>query len=171
MKTISNTRKIIIAASISLLLILAVLFISFALPFFTASKILKARLASFENAANNATIQINDPYNSDASLLPTTVDVFLNGEEATAISSEFHTAIQDAKYSGKDTGTHGFWDISISIRLESEISTVYLCENEIYVTDGTSKYSFKPKNDAEYSVFYKKISNMIYEEANSTHGS
>ena len=171
MKTISNTRKIIIAASISLLLILAVLFISFALPFFTASKILKARLASFENAANNATIQINDPYNSDASLLPTTVDVFLNGEEATAISSEFHTAIQDAKYSGKDTGTHGFWDISISIRLESEISTVYLCEDEIYVAEGASKYIFKPIGEDSYSAFYRKISNMIYEQANSTYDS
>ena len=116
MKNISNAKKIIIAASIAVFIILAVLFISFALPFFTASKMLNSRIEKFENISGGATLQINDPYNSDGSVLPTTVDVFLTGEEATAIASEFRTAIQGAKYSGKETNTHGFWDVSISIR-------------------------------------------------------
>ena len=165
----SNTKKIIIAASISLLLILAVLFISFALPFFTASKILRSRLSSFENLTSGATLQINDPYNSDGSVLPTTVDVFLDGTEASAIATELCTSIQDAKYSHKETNIHGFWDISISIRSESDISTIYLCEEKIYVTEGASKYTFEIEDNDTYSAFFKKISNMIYEKANSTH--
>ena len=116
-------------------------------------------------------LQISDPYNSDGSVIPTTVDVFLDGDQAIAIASELISTIKKTKYSGKETSTHGFWDVSVSLRSSNGITSVYLCEDEIYVTDGTSKYSFKPKNDAEYSVFYKKISNMIYEEANSTHDS
>lgn len=165
----SNTKKIIIAASISLFLILAVLFISFALPFLTASKMLKIRKEAFEQLSGGATLQINDPYNADGSVLPTTVDVFLDGKEAELIAAELCEAIQNAKYSDKQTNIHGFWDISISIRSESDISTIYLCEEEIYVTEGASKYTFEIEDNDTYSAFFKKISNMIYEKANSTH--
>ncbi len=167
----SNTKKIIIAASVAVFIILAVLFISFGLPFFSASKILKARVAEFESINNGDTLQISDPHNSDVSTLPKAVDIFLTGDEADALVSELLGVIKGARYVGKDTNIHGFWDISVSLRASNGITSVYLCEDEIYVTDSTSKYSFKPKNDAEYSVFYKKISNMIYEEANSTHDS
>jgi hypothetical protein len=169
MKTINNTKKIIIAASISLLLILAVLFISFALPFLTASKMLKIRKEAFEQLSGGTTLQINDPYNADGSVLPTTVDVFLDGKEAELIAAELCEAIQNAKYSDKQTNIHGFWDVSISIRSDSKISTIYLCENEIYLTQDASKYTFKLEGNGIYSAFYKKICNMIYEKANSTH--
>ena len=165
----NNTKKIIIAASVAVFIILAVLFISFALPFITASKILKAKISDLERIKESETLQISDPYNSDGSVIPTTVDVFLDGDQAGAIASELVSMIKKTKYSGKETSTHGFWDISISLRFENKISTIYLCEDEIYVTDGASKYIFKPTSTTEYSLFYKKISNMIYEEANSTH--
>ena len=167
----NNTKKIIIAASIAVFIILAILFISFALPFFTASKILKSKITDLERIKESETLQLSDPYNSDGSLIPTTVDVFLDGEKADTIAAELISIMQNTKYSGKETSTHGFWDISISLRFDGKISTLYLCKDEIYVTDGASKYSFKPTKATEYSLFYKKISNMIYEEANSTHNS
>ena len=167
----NNTKKIIIAASIAVFIILAILFISFALPFLTASKLLKAKITDFENINNSTTLQISDPYNTDGSLLPEAVDIFLDGEKADALAAELISTIKKTKYLGKETSSHGFWDISLSLRLESGISTIYLCEYEIYVTDGASKYSFKPTNANEYSALFKKISNMLYEEANSTHNS
>ena len=167
----NTTKKIIIAASIAVFIILAILFISFALPFFTASKILKSKITDLERITKSETLQISDPHNSDGSLIPTTVDVFLDGDKANTIASELIPIMKNTKYSGKKTSTRGFWDISISLRFEDKISTIYICENEIYVTDGASKYLFKPTNAIEYSLFYKKISNMIYEEANSTHNS
>lgn len=167
----NNTKKIIIAALVAVFIILAILFVSFALPFFTASKILKSKIADLERIKESETLQISDPHNSDGNVIPTTVDVFLDGDQADTIASELISAIKKTKYSGKETSAHGFWDISISLRFEGKISTIYLCEDEIYVTDGASKYSFKPQNATEYSLFYKKISNMIYEEANSTHNS
>ncbi|MBQ4137667.1 MAG: hypothetical protein IJD67_06105 [Clostridia bacterium] len=130
---------------------------------------LKIRKEAFEQLSGGATLQINDPYNADGSVLPTTVDVFLDGKEAELIAAELCEAIQNAKYSDKQTNIHGFWDISISIRSESDISTIYLCEEEIYVTEGASKYTFEIEDNDTYSAFFKKISNMIYEKANSTH--
>ena len=165
----SNTKKLIIAASIAVFIILAILFISFGLPFFTASKILKARITELESMKAGETIQISDPYNSDGSPLPTTVDIFLSGNEADELVSELLGVIRSARYVSKETNIHGFWDVSLSLRSTNGKTSVYLCDDEIYVTDSTAKYSFKPKNSTEYSELFKKISNMLYEEANSTH--
>ena len=171
MNILNTAKKIIIAASIAAFIILAVLLVSFALPFFTATRALKARMEKFENITDGVTLQINDPYNSDGSVLPRTVDVFLDGEKAREISAELCDVTENAKYSGKETATHGSWDISLCLRSEDGITTVYLCEKEIYVTEGASKYSFSfaPADETEYSALYKKIRNLIYQEATGAH--
>ena len=128
------------------------------------------KLSAFESMPSEDFILINDPYNSDQGVLPTTVDVVLSGSEAQQLAEELTSIIENAKFLERDQSIHGFWDISVSLRQYGGSNMIYLCEDTVYVVKNDTRYIFgfeaaSPEKKL-YSEFYRNIKDMLAEQAN-----
>ena len=102
-------------------------------------------------------------------MLPTSISDVFYGEDAVELSQKVTDIANGAKYREKRISVAGSWDISVSLRTEDGVFTLYFDEDEFYVANDVEQYIFVPngKNRESYSELYREFENIIAQSANN----
>ena len=168
MKENKRDRSFAVAVGVVILILAALLFVIFALPRISAVAKLNKVLAGLESAKSSDAIEVIDPQ-YEGGLIPVGVSAVIYAEDAVELSKSVTDIARAARYTEKRTSV-GSLDISLSLRTEDGVFTVYFNEDELYVTKDDVQYVFTPnaKMVQSYSDFYKRLENIIYQSANGT---
>lgn len=168
MKENKRDRSFAVAVGVVLLILAALLFVIFALPRISAVAKLNKVLAGLERAKSSDAVEVIDPQ-YEGGLIPVGVSAVIYAEDAVELSRSVTDIAHKAKYTEKRTSV-GSLDISLSLRTEDGVFTVYFNEDEFYVTKDDVQYVFTPsaKNAQSYSDLYKRLENIIHQSANGT---
>lgn len=167
MKEKKQDKTFVVAVSIVVIILVVLLFVMFILPRISARVRLQRVLSGFEGAEGSDAVEVTDP-KYDGGLLPTSVSAVLYTDDATSLSQRIIEITGGAKYREKRVSLAGSWDISVSLRTDDGVFTLYFDEEELYVANDVEQYIFVPSEKSRelYSDLYRELENIIAQSAN-----
>ena len=168
MKEKKQDKSFVVAVGIVVFIFVALLFVMFILPRISARVRLSKVLSGFAGAEVGDAVEVIDP-KYEGGMLPTSISDVFYGEDAVELSQKVTDIANGSKYREKRISVAGSWDISVSLRTEDGVFTLYFDEDEFYVANDVEQYIFVPngKNRESYSELYREFENIIAQSANN----
>lgn len=151
---------VIAISVVAILTILAVLFVALVLPHILGVQKFKETVAATKNMSDTDILVITDSYNSRNVFEPS-AEAVLGGEEAKDLASKISEVADSSKYTGSQKRTAARWDVSVSLRTDTENLTLYFSESEMYVVKNNTEFCFSPQSESEYSSLCESINKML----------
>lgn len=160
-KKVKKSKKapIIITAAVCVMLILVVVYLLAFADAVNAGR----RLSEVRDAAEKAYELTLTDLRYEDSILPTSAEAYLRGDQAHEIASMLIGATESADFDTLKSGKAGFWDVSIRLYGEDEVLYFYLLEDSFYVTRGGVGYVMSPKGESAeaYAALYARVNELI----------
>lgn len=154
----NSNKAVMITVAVCLSVILVVvLLLTLVDPIYGRTKIKKAR----ETAAVCSEIVISAPMYDDPFLQG--AEVVISGEEAQALAEVFLYATDKISYDESFESIGGFWNTKLEFYSSDDRCSVYLNDDEIYVTKDTKGYKFEIDDDCEdaYEAFWRRTNEIL----------
>ncbi len=158
-------RVIFFSIAVAVTVVTAVLLIMFLPPVIKADSERRAAESRFGDPDEQDLLLLTDPLYRE-SFATTGAELVIKGEERSELCRKVVYFLGNADYSGNERRVMGNWDISITLRSENEMTTVYFTEAGLYLAEEYDRFVFSPEDkvSAEYAEFYVGLKELIAAE-------
>lgn len=158
----NKTYHGVIAAAVGILLAGLLLFVLLVVPILRARGAFRDALSRIGDGDRSCVI-LNDPI-VEGTLINTSAEIYLTGEEADEVAEGFLSAFSSYRYLENKQFMGGLLDPFMQVVTEEGVSHVYLWEDSVWIEKNSAFYRFAPRSaegQAAYAEWYRSVIEML----------
>jgi len=153
-----------VGGGVIFLIVGVILFCMLAVPVMQAKKTLREVTDRFATFSVGDMLTLSDPYIDDVGVIPREAESVLMEEEARVWIDKLLPLLENASGGKRDQSLTGRWEPNITMRSGAGQVSVYLGQNEIYVSDTKACYVFTMDEQADsYQAFCAELDIYLHE--------